>query len=125
MASRELTDLTPELKRKAEQFLAICEVLHIRVFVTCTLRSNEEQDELYAQGRTKPGKIVTNAKGGEGKHNPGPDGKSRAFDVAFRLGERGATWEGPWDVLGKIAALVGLIWGGDWVHFKDLPHFQL
>lgn len=48
--------------------------------LTCTHRSNEEQNDLYAQGRTKPGKIVTNAKAGQSPHNFLP---ARAFDIAF------------------------------------------
>lgn len=127
MASRDLNDLTPILKIMAERFLNICVILNIDVFVTCTLRSNEEQDEHYAHGRTKPGKIITNEKGGQSKHNPDPNGKSRAFDVAFRPDNdpNGATWDGPWDVLGQIADLVGLKWGGDWKRYKDMPHFEI
>lgn len=40
-------------------------------------RSIEEQNALYAQGRTAPGKRVTNAKGGQSAHNFG-----MAIDVA-------------------------------------------
>lgn len=109
----------------ATQFLNICEIIDVRAFVTCTLRTNEEQEELFAQGRTKPGKIITNARAGQSKHNPGPDGLARAFDVAFRCGDKGATWDGPWDTLGKVADLVGLRWGGNWHGFKDYPHFEL
>ena len=36
-----------------------------------TLRTFAEQDVLYAQGRSKPGKVVTNAKGGQSYHNYG------------------------------------------------------
>jgi hypothetical protein len=41
------------------------------------MRSFAEQDALYAQGRTKPGKIVTKARGGFSNHN---------FGVAFDIG---------------------------------------
>lgn len=98
--------------------------MEIPVFVTCTLRSNEEQLELWLQGRQKPGKIVTNAKPGQSAHNPGEDGKARAFDVAFRCGENGATWEGPWKKVGEIGRLVGLKWGGDFKYMVDRPHFE-
>ncbi len=36
-----------------------------------TLRTAAEQNELYAQGRTKPGSIVTYAKAGQSMHNFG------------------------------------------------------
>jgi peptidoglycan L-alanyl-D-glutamate endopeptidase CwlK len=119
--------LTPDARKRADQFLRIAEILGISVFITCTLRTNKEQNRLWAIGRTIPGKIVTRARGGQSKHNPGPDGLSRAFDVAFRPEDdpKGATWEGPWDELGVIAGLVGLDWGGDWVSYKDYPHFEI
>lgn len=96
--------------------------------VTETLRTKEEQDELYAQGRTKPGKIVTNAKGGDSFHNYG-----LAFDIA--LIDRGKlNWNTGADIndnditdffeIGEIGEKLGLEWGGRW-KFKDMPHFQL
>ena len=41
----------------------------VRLLVVYSGRTFAEQDALYAQGRTKPGKIVTNAKGGQSIHN--------------------------------------------------------
>ena len=41
----------------------------IHPFITESIRSFKRSDDLYAQGRTKPGKIVTNAKGGDSMHN--------------------------------------------------------
>ena len=41
----------------------------IKIRIVQSLRTIEEQNELFAQGRTKPGKIVTNAKGGSSYHN--------------------------------------------------------
>src|SRR5215207_9435814 len=75
--------------RRINRKLAICsEVLRLYCFlvgytykVTSAYRSNAEQDALYAQGRTKPGSKVTNARGGQSKHNPGPDGLCRAIDI--------------------------------------------
>ena len=94
------------------------------VFVFEAYRSNERQAELYAQGRTKPGKIVTNAKPGESLHN-----SSRAMDIIFEK----TMWSNPkadWELLGmmgkSLAKADGLnvTWGGDWA-IKDLPHFDL
>lgn len=88
------------------------------IVVTDEYRSYAEQDALYAQGRTMPGKIVTNAKGGESAHN-----FRVAFDVAFST-KNGVSWDGPWDMVGEIGKIIGLEWGGDWASFPDKPHFQ-
>lgn len=121
MGSRNLDDLHPELSCKARALIAACACLDIHLFITETLRSNEEQEELYAQGRTKPGKIVTYAKPGESKHNHG-----LAFDTAFRVspGSTKITWEGPWELVGQMGEQIGLEWGGRWKK-RDRPHFQL
>lgn len=88
----------------------------INLLVTQAYRSKEEQDALYAQGRTKPGKIVTQAKGGSSFHN---------FGVAFDCcGFDGKTvhYDCDWNKLGEIAAKIGLEHGDR--GYVDLPHFQ-
>lgn len=90
----------------------------IHVKLVCGYRSIEEQDRLYALGRTKPGKIVTNARGGYSWHNFG-----LAADYAFVVGGR-LTWNGPWSIFGRIARECGLEWGGDFKGFSDRPHVQ-
>lgn len=100
-------------------------------FVTRTIA---EQNELYAQGRTKPGKIVTNAKGGQSYHNYG-----LAVDIVLLWDKDGngtfetAVWDTKTDFDGdkksdwmEIVAIFkryGWEWGGDW-KFSDPPHFQ-
>lgn len=129
MASRKIEDLHPELQPKARAFLAKALMQGIDVLVTCTWRSNAEQDELYAQGRTKPGSKVTNAKAGQSKHNFTLDGKpaSKAFDVVPMVAGK-PMWDAKhphWAQLGKIGEDLGLEWAGKWVSFKEFPHFQL
>ena len=51
MASRLLSDLEPGLEQKARRFLHECMLKGIPVHVTCTGRSEKEQQALYAQGR--------------------------------------------------------------------------
>lgn len=77
-------------------------------------RPNERQAELYAQGRTTPGPIVTNAKPGQSKHNVFP---SCAVDLE-------SATPGGLAFAGKMAAAVGLEWGGSWKSLVDPPHFQ-
>ncbi|EJG02292.1 peptidase m15b and m15c dd-carboxypeptidase vany/endolysin [Flavobacterium sp. F52] len=93
------------------------------------LRTFSEQDELYAQGRTKPGKKVTNAKGGQSVHNYGfavdgvliLDGKTASWDFKKDFDNDGVA---DWDECVKIFAKYGWSWGGNWTSFKDFPHFE-
>jgi peptidoglycan L-alanyl-D-glutamate endopeptidase CwlK len=82
-------------------------------------RTYAEQDALYAQGRTEPGKIVTNAKGGYSNHNFGV-----ALDIGlFRNGDY--LGSSPlYAEAGPIGEAAGLKWGGRWTSFKDEPHFE-
>ena len=67
--SRNLDDLVPPAKQRAEAFIAAAKARNIDLLVTSTYRDNESQDALYAQGRTAPGNIVTRAKAGQSWHN--------------------------------------------------------
>ncbi len=120
--SRSLDDLLPAVAALAQQLLDECERQEFPIFVTSTLRTFFEQDQLFAQGRTKPGKIVTYARGGESNHNHG-----RAFDVAFKSPPAADPFDdaNPWERIGEIGKSLGLEWGGDWTRFSDRPHFQI
>ena len=59
MASRLITDLTPEMQGLFKKWDAKMKELSIDYIVTCTLRTQAEQVALYAQGRTISGPIVT------------------------------------------------------------------
>jgi peptidoglycan L-alanyl-D-glutamate endopeptidase CwlK len=92
----------------------------VDIRVISGFRSYAEQDALFAQGRTKPGRKVTNAKGGESNHN---------FGIAFDIGTfRGAEYlpESPaYDTVGALGKELGLEWGDDWEGLVDKPHFEL
>ena len=88
-------------------------------------RSAAAQDELYTRGRSAPGPVVTCKRGGESNHNALP---SRALDVAFLLPDGEVSWSGL--LLSKFARLMKAAdarvrWGGDWLKFKDQPHFEV
>ena len=107
------------LERDFERLKTICDVLYgYNLRITSGFRSFEEQDALYAQGRTKLGKIVTNAKAGQSLHN---------YGVAFDIVDRKLGYDIEWE---KVAHIWDLItdfqgeWGGSWVSFVDKPHFQ-
>jgi len=89
------------------------------------LRTHAEQDALYEQGRSTPGSIVTNARGGYSNHNFGCAVDCYPFDD-------GQTGDLDWSPMSvefqeMVEALKaqGLVWGGNWASLKDYPHFQL
>ena len=95
------------------------------IFLVEGRRSNERQDWLYAQGRTRPGDIVTHAKAGESNHNPKADGFGHALDFAFQ-GSEPFDDRHPWERVGLDAEKRGLLWGGRWPEKKrDRPHLEL
>lgn len=100
-----------------------------------TTRTFAEQDALYAQGRTKPGKIVTNAKAGQSIHNYGlavdfallvdKDGNGTYDTVSWDMNQDlDADNKKDWMEVVAIFKKYGWEWGGDWKSFKDYPHFQ-
>lgn len=86
-------------------------------------RSNARQNELYAQGRTKPGNIVTNAKAGQSWHN---FGIAVDFFLVSNDGTK-ALWtvNNKWRRAAQIGKSLGFEWGGDWKGFVDAPHLQM
>lgn len=129
--------LHPKLRKEARDIYAeICKALTGRAICrfVFTLRTIAEQDALYAQGRTKPGKRVTNARGGLSFHNYG-----LAIDIVLIHDTDGdgdydkAVWDVKTDFDGdkkpdwiEVVAIFkqyGWEWGGDW-KFYDAPHFQ-
>lgn len=69
ITSRKIEDLLPAVQVKVRAFKELCEADGIDLLITATYRDHESQNALYAQGRTVKGPIVTNARGGESKHN--------------------------------------------------------
>lgn len=122
--SRKLEDLHPTVEEMARQLLTAAADEGIDLLVTSTYRDHESQNELYAQGRTKPGRVVTNARGGRSWHN-----WRLAFDVVpMRNGKPVWGTSGDdlilWKRIGELGKSVGLEWAGDWKRFKEFPHFQ-
>ena len=118
--TKDINDLRPVVAKMAKDFLAKAQAQGIDFIITSVYRSIDEQNQIYAQGRTTPGTIVTNAKGGQSFHN-----WRVAFDIVPVIQGK-AIWNDNalWAKLGQIGTLVGLEWGGSWLNFKDLPHFQ-
>ena len=91
---------------------------------TTGLRDLKEQALLYAQGRTAPGAIVTNAPAGESAHDWGCATDFAYFDPSFSGQDfwNKADWDLYRDVVNEIS---GLTWGGTFQNFPDRPHNEL
>jgi len=118
--------LHSDVKSLFEEFLTLCHANKFNVQITSGSRTIAEQQDLYDLGRTKAGRIITNAQGGQSTHNYGI-----AMDVVVinRLGEADWRYE-TYEMLSKLAhenGLMdkGLFWAGDWKSFKEAVHFDL
>lgn len=122
--SRQIEELLPQVQTLAKAFIERCKQEGIELLITSTYRDKESQAALFAQGRTAPGKIVTNARAGQSFHN-----YRVAFDIVpLRNGKPvwGIANEDAvlWKKLGAIGVECGLEWAGEWRTFKEFPHFQ-
>jgi len=128
--SRNPLDLHPDLQPIYWAFEAKAKEQELDYILTCTYRSNADQDQLYAQGRTLPGLIVTRARGGQSAHNFTIDGKpaAKAFDIVPSINGK-PQWSTSclsWQQLGQIGTDLGLNWYGEPdAPFKEFPHFQM
>lgn len=118
--SRKIDDLLPVVAKKARALISAAKREGIDLLVTSTYRDAECQDALYAQGRTKPGRKVTNARGGQSWHQ-----FRVAFDVVPLISGK-AVWNDQrlWRRIGELGESVGLEWAGRWKTFRESPHFQ-
>lgn len=116
--AHRIDSLSAELQPRARRLLELAAAEGIELVVTEGRRTVERQRELYAQGRTTPGPIVTWTM--NSKHLTG-----EAFDVAVRVDGK-LTWpddDALWERIGQIGESVGLRWGGRWEQ-RDRPHFE-
>jgi peptidoglycan LD-endopeptidase CwlK len=67
--SRNIDDLHPVVAKKCREFIAACAKEGITVRISSTYRDHARQAALFAQGRTRKGKIVTYARPGDSWHN--------------------------------------------------------
>ncbi|OMD29157.1 hypothetical protein BJP48_18880 [Paenibacillus odorifer] len=130
-SSTRLIGLHPVVMAAATVLIERCYSRGVPILITQGLRTIAEQNALYEQGRSKPGAIVTNARGGYSYHNFGlaidfalllPDGKQVSWNIdRDGNGDKVTDWS---EVVQEAKAL-GFEWGGDFDSFKDYPHFQI
>lgn len=128
---RNISQLHPEAQKKALKLQQECLKVGIKIKIGECFRTVDEQDALYAKGRTTGGSIVTNAKGNSfsSMHQWGVafdiyldmdiDGDGKTSDDIYNNTKK------TFNKVGAIGKELGLEWGGDWKSIKDLPHFQL
>lgn len=119
---RDIRQLHPELQKKIRQLQELCEAEGLELGIGECLRTVEEQDALYAQGRTTPGNIVTYARGSSysSQHQWGI-----AFDFYHNVPGRAYEPDSFFRRVGDLAKRLGLAWGGDWDSPVDMPHVYL
>ena len=116
-----IAKLHPKVRQTFTDFITECEnTLNITLRIIQGLRTINEQNALYAQGRTTKGSIVTNAKGGQSFHNYG-----LAIDVAEMDATGQVNWNYDMSKLKPIADKYKITWGGSFKSIVDKPHFEI
>jgi len=118
-SSNALSSLNPHVALLARRFLELTRANNLDVRIYNAFRSWDEQDRTFAQGRTLPGDVVTNARGGDSYHNWG-----LAFDAAPYENGQISNDTKKYAKMGQLGQQVGLEWGGTFKSIVDLPHFQ-
>ena len=119
-SEKSISTLLPEVRPLARALVHKASALGIQIRVISGFRTYEEQAALYAQGRTTPGRVITNARPGYSNHNFGI-----AFDVGVFEGARYLGESPKYKAVGALGMDIGLEWGGSWKTLVDEPHFQL
>ncbi len=133
-----IAKLHPAIRKEAIEIIEKVESglpKNMAIRVVQGLRTFKEQNDLYAQGRTKPGRRVTNAKGGQSNHNYG-----LALDFAILLDkDNNGTFEtlswdadadldkdkvADWLEIARAFKAAGWAWGGDFKSIIDKPHVE-
>lgn len=116
-ACRDISELTPTAQKACNLFLEKCKTSGLNVLITETYRSQERQNYLYEQGRTRPGNKVTWTK--NSRHT-----SRRAWDICQNVKGKEYADSGFFKACGNIAKKLNITWGGTWKQ-ADTPHFEI
>ena len=113
--SSDLQYLRADVRANCETFLALCKEAGLNVKVTETVRDDDYQRHLAANGyasKTATRPTFHSVKAG------------LAFDICKNV--KGHEYDDLsfFDRCGQIAKQVGFSWGGEWKSFPDKPHIQ-
>lgn len=116
----EIATLLPEVQPLARQLVNQSVSQGFIIKIISGTRTYDEQNALYAQGRTAPGSVVTKAKGGYSNHNFG-----LAFDIGLFKAADYIDDSPDYTTVSEWGKELGLTWGGDWQGIVDQPHYEL
>lgn len=118
--SKDVSRLRPDVAANCRIWQERCRAAGLNVLITNTVRDKEYQEYLYAQGRTRPGSIVTNGR------TPTFHSNKAGLAWDFCKNVRGHEYDDPafFRKAAEIAKEMGFSWGGDWRSFPDSPHIQ-
>lgn len=120
---KDISMCHPRLQELAAQLTEECKKQGLLIKIGECWRTVQEQDALYAQGRTQPGAVVTNARGSSysSQHQWGI-----AFDFYRNDGKGAYNEDGDFFTrVGAAGKKLGLGWGGEWKSIVDKPHLYL
>ena len=120
-SAKVIEGLAAVMRPLVTEFVNKAHLAGFDIVLVAGTRTMDEQSKIYEQGRSLPGKIVSNAKPGSSAHNFG-----LAIDFAF-IGPKGQpVWpeDAPWATVAMIGKQLGLEWGGDWKSIQDRPHLE-
>ncbi len=125
---KKILTLHPKIRFEVLHLFKECNNKDLTLRIAQGYRTFAEQDALYAQGRTKPGPIVTKSRGGLSNHNYG-----LSFDFCLLKKDGSISWSltedlnddgnKDWMQIVGIFKANGYSWGGDW-KFVDNPHIE-
>jgi len=132
ITQERILKLHPKVRDEVKKIIAEANLLladNVEVRIVQGLRTIEEQNALYAQGRTKPGPKVTNAKGLQSNHNWG-----LALDFCLLINDKEISWsltndldkdkKADWFEVIAIFEKYGWSSGARWKSFTDNPHVE-
>jgi len=119
----KLNELHPAVRQSAiDAYTEACAITPkgVHPSITETYRTFKRSDDLYAQGRTKPGSIVTNARGGDSVHN-----YRMALDFVILVNGK-MSWkvDANWMKVVECFKKRGWKWGGEFKSITDYPHLE-
>ena len=128
-SAKNVATLHHKVQQVFKNWIAECQILakafNFEYKAISGNRTWEEQAKIYAQGRTAPGKVVTNARPGYSNHNYGIAVDMGVFENGKYLdGSNPGKAEAFHREAAKIAEKYNIEWGGSWKSFKDYPHFE-